>query len=73
MNYRFVSFFALIFTALTSSLLAQNHYTINHLQGLSNSAVLCVYQDSVGLMWFGTYDGLNCYDGKRIEVYRADF
>lgn len=73
MNKRVVTFLALVFTALTTSMLAQNQYTMDHLQGLSNSAVLCVYQDSVGLMWFGTYDGLNCYDGKRIEVYRADF
>lgn len=71
MNYRLSSIIALFFW--TCSLLAQNPYIINHLQGLSNSAVLCVYQDSVGLMWFGTYDGLNCYDGKRIESYRADF
>ena len=24
-------------------------------------------------MWFGTYDGVNCYDGKGIEVFRSDF
>lgn len=41
-------------------------------QGLSNSAVLSIYQDDDGLMWFGTYDGLNSYDGKSINVYRAD-
>lgn len=53
-----------------------NPYTsfeINYQQGLSNSAVLSICQDSQGLMWFGTYDGLNCYDGKHIEVYRTDF
>ncbi len=48
-------------------------FVINHLQGLSNSAVLSILQDNHGLMWFGTYDGLNCYDGRTIEVFRTDF
>lgn len=37
---------------------------IDYQQGLSNSSVLCLFQDSEGLMWFGTYDGVNCWDGK---------
>lgn len=48
-------------------------FVINHLQGLSNSAVLSILQDNQGLMWFGTYDGLNYYDGRTIEVFRTDF
>lgn len=24
-------------------------------------------------MWFGTYDGVNCYDSKGMEVFRSDF
>lgn len=46
---------------------------IDHQQGLSNSAVLCLFQDNEGLMWLGTYDGVNCYDGKSMEVFRSDF
>lgn len=46
---------------------------VDYQQGLSNSAVLCMFQDNVGLMWFGTYDGVNCWDGKSMEVYRSDF
>jgi len=45
---------------------------IGYAQGLSNSAVLSIYQDNQGLMWFGTYDGLNHFDGKTMNVYRAD-
>jgi len=41
--------------------------------GLSNSSVLSVMQDSKGFMWLGTRDGLNKYDGKRITVYRDFF
>ena len=47
--------------------------TVNYQQGLSNSAVLSIFQDNEGLMWFGTYDGANCYDGENMEVFRSDF
>ena len=46
---------------------------VDYQQGLSNSAVLCLFQDNTGLMWFGTYDGANCYDGRSMEVFRSDF
>ena len=42
-------------------------------QGLSNNAVRCVFQDHKGFMWFGTYDGLNRYDGNSFKVYRNNF
>ncbi len=38
-------------------------------QGLSNDAVLSIFQDHHGFFWFGTYDGLNRYDGYRFKVY----
>ncbi len=40
--------------------------------GLSQSDVLSILQDSRGFMWFGTEDGLNRYDGYEIKVYRPD-
>lgn len=39
--------------------------------GLSQSSVYSIYQDSKGYMWFGTADGLNRYDGEFIKVYKA--
>lgn len=39
-------------------------------QGLSNNVVTSIYQDHDGFMWFGTYDGLNRYDGYGFKVYR---
>ena len=47
----------------------------NHLQtdnGLSQSNVLCIFQDSRGFMWFGTEDGLNKYNGYNFIVYKND-
>jgi ligand-binding sensor domain-containing protein/signal transduction histidine kinase len=42
------------------------------LDGLSQSNVLCIFQDSRGFMWFGTQDGLNKYDGYKFTVYKND-
>jgi len=38
--------------------------------GLSNNAVTSIYQDYKGFMWFGTYDGLNRYDGYGFKIFR---
>ena len=38
--------------------------------GLSQSVVMSILQDSAGFMWFGTEDGLNRYDGYEFEIYR---
>jgi signal transduction histidine kinase/ligand-binding sensor domain-containing protein len=40
--------------------------------GLSQVTIYCVFQDSRGLMWFGTEDGLNKYDGYTFTVYKRD-
>ena len=40
--------------------------------GLSQSGVLAILQDSQGLMWFGTQDGLNKYDGYDFTIYKYD-
>lgn len=76
-------YFLLIVAALLGTLICRadnvpqdNAYflsRIDHQQGLSHSAVFCFFQDPAGLMWLGTYDGINCYDGRSIEVFRSDF
>jgi ligand-binding sensor domain-containing protein/signal transduction histidine kinase/DNA-binding response OmpR family regulator len=45
---------------------------ISNSDGLSQSTVLSIVQDSMGYMWFGTQDGLNRYDGRKFKVYRND-
>jgi len=46
------------------------HLTVS--DGLSQSTVLSILQDSQGFMWFGTEDGLNKYDGYKFTVYKHD-
>jgi ligand-binding sensor domain-containing protein len=50
----------------------QNVY-FEHLKvsnGLSHYSVNSLYQDENGLVWIGTRDGLNRYDGNEITVYK---
>lgn len=37
--------------------------------GLSNTSVKAIYQDSTGYIWLGTKDGLNRFDGTEIKTY----
>ncbi len=41
-------------------------------QGLSQSVVPCLLQDSFGFMWICTQDGLNRYDGYEFQTYKHD-
>jgi signal transduction histidine kinase/ligand-binding sensor domain-containing protein/DNA-binding NarL/FixJ family response regulator len=45
------------------------HYTVD--EGLSENNVLCMLQDRKGMMWFGTYDGLNKFDGYTFKTYKG--
>lgn len=40
------------------------------LNGLTQTHVTTVYQDSLGFLWIGTQDGLNKYDGYSFQHYR---
>src|SRR5512145_2514420 len=45
---------------------------LNIEQGLSQSSVNVIFQDSRGFMWLGTEDGLNRYDGYTFKTYKPD-
>jgi ligand-binding sensor domain-containing protein len=47
--------------------LSYKHYTVA--DGLPHSVVFRSFQDSRGIMWFGTDYGLSRFDGKRFKTY----
>jgi len=54
--------FPLIFIAdIHAQVLNVDHFTIE--DGLSQTSVSCLIQDSRGFLWIGTQDGLNKFDG----------
>lgn len=70
------SFLLLAAICLTSSLYAERADTLTYRaeqldsrDGLSNSFINDVFVDSDGLLWIATWDGLNVYDGKRLQVF----
>jgi signal transduction histidine kinase/CheY-like chemotaxis protein/ligand-binding sensor domain-containing protein/AraC-like DNA-binding protein len=44
-------------------------HSISRRDGLSNGAVNAIVKDAEGYMWFGTWNGLNRYDGYNIVTF----
>ena len=66
--------FMLFVTLGVMSLSAHEHYVIQHYSiqnGLSQNTVMAILQDKQGFMWFGTWDGLNRFDGYTFKIYKA--
>ena len=47
-----------------------NFKSITIEDGLSQTTVQYIFQDSRGYMWFATTDGLNRYNGEEFKIYR---
>lgn len=57
-----------------SHLSAQPRCKIEHYStedGLSHDMVTYMYKDSEGFMWFGTWNGLNRFDGKQFLTFKS--
>jgi len=68
------NFLLILFTIFSFSLAAKD-YDISNLtnnDGLSNSSINTIVQDSDGLLWLGTWDGLNAYNGREFKVNKPD-
>lgn len=62
---------SLLFVSLTGEAKEYMFHHIEANEGLSNSQINAIFQDSRGYMWFGTSSGLNRYDGYQMKVYRS--
>ena len=65
----------LVISFLITFSLSAKDYDISNLtnnDGLSNSSINIINQDSGGLLWFGTWDGLNVYNGREFKIYKPD-
>ena len=65
---KILSLLLLIFTGINC--LGQSYKFISAEDGLSNSLINKIIQDQNGFVWIATEDGLNCFDGNRVKVYR---
>ena len=77
MPYRFHFVFLLLLLAgfATSGAAQPLDLKFEHLKvedGLSQTTVNTIYQDTQGYIWLGTGDGLNRYDGYDVKVYKHD-
>lgn len=65
-----------LFFVVQQFLYAQkSEYQFSHLDisnGLSNNRINWIHKDANGFMWFGTYSGLNRYDGFKFKIFRHD-
>lgn len=65
---KYLCFILLLFISILSAK-AYNLRQYSSKNGLTNSAVLSICQDNNGLMWFGTCEGLNIFNGIDFNVY----
>ena len=65
----------LILLASTSVAMTERTISFRRLMladGLSQSSIVALHQDSRGFIWMGTQDGLNRYDGHQIRTFKPD-
>ncbi|MCF8297748.1 MAG: histidine kinase [Saprospiraceae bacterium] len=83
-NQKFHTFIIIVsFLFISSYSLAQNiqgikfeHLSTENIKlekGLSQNSVRCIFQDQKGVIWFGTWDGLNKYDGINYTIYKPNY
>jgi len=66
----FLSFFAFFQCCWTQYRLSFEHYRIT--DGLSQSNVTCIVEDSQNQLWFGTQEGLNRFDGTSFDPFNRE-
>jgi len=68
-TFFYVIFFQSYFYSFGNNL--DIRYLTNN-DGLSNSSINCIYQDSTDILWFGTWDGLDRYNSREIKIFKPN-
>ena len=66
--------FLFILSVLCCCISAMAEFDVRHYgveNGLSQNTIMSIIQDCDGYMWFGTWDGLNKFDGYRFTTYKS--
>ena len=45
---------------------------LNSKDGFSSDHIFSAYEDGRGFMWFGSLDGLNRFDSRKVKIYKHD-
>ena len=61
---------ALLLISLSAASQEFNFKNFDVSNGLSHNTVHCTVKDSIGMMWFGTKNGLNRYDGISFKLFK---
>ncbi|PKP52061.1 MAG: hypothetical protein CVT92_10690 [Bacteroidetes bacterium HGW-Bacteroidetes-1] len=72
--------FVLLFLAFSPTIIAQSSLYFDRFlsentrieRGLSQNSIYTIFQDEEGFMWFGTWDGLNRFDGYNFVTYNKE-
>ncbi|MEG1885455.1 MAG: two-component regulator propeller domain-containing protein [Alistipes sp.] len=62
-----------LFLCFLADVSANNLRQISSREGISNNAVLSLCQDANGLIWVGTCDGLNLWNGGQMMLFPDDW
>ena len=71
MKTRFSRIAVITIAFIYSYIACANTRTLSTDDGLSNNAVYNIVQDSLGVLYIGTLDGLNIWDGHQMERFHA--
>ncbi|MBC7417970.1 MAG: hypothetical protein H7325_07425, partial [Pedobacter sp.] len=70
---KIIRFTLIAFLFNIAVLLAQQQINLTNFSStnrLSQNTVFSCFKDQYGLMWFGTQDGLNMFDGYKVTIYK---
>lgn len=70
---KFTTRLLIVLLGMIAITLQGQNITFNHLttdDGLSQFSVNSLYIDENGVLWIGTREGLNRYDGREIQTYK---